>query len=171
MFSTILAIFMIGLTAGGLSCLAVQGGLLASSVGYQVDADLRQDAETRKQSGVQRRRKALKWTSAAYRATNEQIGKHSVQVIFFFLGAKLFSYTLLGFALGWLGSILQLTPLIRGGLQLAVGVFMLGTALRMLNVHPIFRYFVLEPPPFSPVISAKLPKTMRPFLRRSSWVF
>ncbi|GAB4577348.1 MAG: hypothetical protein Fur0022_00790 [Anaerolineales bacterium] len=144
MFSTILAIFMIGLTAGGLSCLAVQGGLLASSVGYQVDTDLRQQAETRKQT----RRKAASWTPAAFRAENEQIGKRSVQVIVFFLGTKLLSYTLLGFILGWLGSILQLTPLLRGLLQLAVGVFMLGTALRMLNVHPLFRYFVFEPPAF-----------------------
>jgi uncharacterized protein len=25
---------------------------------------------------------------------------------------------------------------------------MLGSALRLLNVHPIFRYFVFEPPAF-----------------------
>jgi hypothetical protein len=28
----------------------------------------------------------------------------------------------------------------------AIGIFMIGTALRMLNVHPIFRYFIIEPP-------------------------
>lgn len=160
MLSTILAIFMIGLTAGGLSCLAVQGGLLASSVGYQVDADLRQHAETRKQT----RRKAARWTPAAFRTANEQIGKHSVRVIFLFLGAKLFSYTLLGFILGWLGSILQLTPLMRGLLQLAVGVFMLGTALRMFNVHPIFRYFVIEPPSFLTRYIRKVSKQDTSFL-------
>jgi uncharacterized protein len=33
-------------------------------------------------------------------------------------------------------------------MQAAIGVFMVGTALRMLNVHPIFRYFSLEPPSF-----------------------
>jgi sulfite exporter TauE/SafE len=44
--------------------------------------------------------------------------------------------------------VLQLTPLMRAVLQFAIGVFMIGTALRMLNVHPIFRYFVIEPPSF-----------------------
>ena len=30
--------------------------------------------------------------------------------------------------------------------MIAIGIFMIGNALRMLNVHPIFRYFVIEPP-------------------------
>ncbi|MGE5774628.1 MAG: sulfite exporter TauE/SafE family protein, partial [Chloroflexota bacterium] len=29
-----------------------------------------------------------------------------------------------------------------------IGVFMLGNALRMFNIHPIFRYFSIEPPRF-----------------------
>jgi sulfite exporter TauE/SafE len=66
--------------------------------------------------------------------------------IILFLAAKLAAYTVLGLLLGWLGSVLQLTPLMRAWLQIAVGVFMVGTALRLLNVHPIFRYFVIEPP-------------------------
>ena len=44
--------------------------------------------------------------------------------------------------------MLQLTPFMRAMLQLAIGLFMVGTALRMFNVHPIFRYFALEPPAF-----------------------
>ncbi|OGO67200.1 MAG: hypothetical protein A2Z49_11700 [Chloroflexi bacterium RBG_19FT_COMBO_56_12] len=32
--------------------------------------------------------------------------------------------------------------------MLAIGVFMVGNGLRLLNVHPIFRYFNLEPPKF-----------------------
>ena len=32
--------------------------------------------------------------------------------------------------------------------MVAIGVFMVGNALRMLNVHPIFRYFSFEPPKF-----------------------
>jgi len=31
---------------------------------------------------------------------------------------------------------------------IAIGVFMVGNALRMFNIHPIFRYFVIEPPKF-----------------------
>ena len=42
----------------------------------------------------------------------------------------------------------QLSPYARAFLQIAIGIFMLGSALRMLNVHPIFRYFVFEPPAF-----------------------
>ena len=63
-----------------------------------------------------------------------------------FLAAKLVAYTLLGFLLGLLGSVLQLTATLRAVLQFTIGLFMVGTALRILNVHPIFRYFVLEPP-------------------------
>ena len=32
--------------------------------------------------------------------------------------------------------------------MIAIGVFMVGNALRMFNVHPIFRYFSFEPPKF-----------------------
>ena len=63
-----------------------------------------------------------------------------------FLLAKLVAYTLLGLLLGALGSMLQLTAAMRAVLLFAVGVFMIGNALRMLNVHPIFRYFAFEPP-------------------------
>jgi uncharacterized protein len=31
---------------------------------------------------------------------------------------------------------------------IAIGIFMIGNALRMFNVHPIFRYFSIEPPKF-----------------------
>jgi hypothetical protein len=32
--------------------------------------------------------------------------------------------------------------------MILIGVFMLGNALRMYNVHPLFRYFSIEPPKF-----------------------
>jgi hypothetical protein len=53
---------------------------------------------------------------------------------------------LLGFLLGWLGTMIQITPYMRAGLQIAIGVFMIGMALRMLNIHPIFLHFIIEPP-------------------------
>ena len=58
------------------------------------------------------------------------------------------AYTILGFLLGLVGKVFQLTPLTRAILLIVIGIFMLGNALRMLNVHPIFRYFVIEPPAF-----------------------
>ena len=118
--------FITGVTTGGLSCLAVQGGLLASSLANQIEEDMQ--LQTGKGGAQVKFRPRL------------------AQPIFLFLVAKLIAYTLLGLLLGALGSVLQLTPMFRAVLQLAIGVFMIGTALRMLKVHPIFRYFVIEPP-------------------------
>ena len=50
--------------------------------------------------------------------------------------------------LGWLGSLFTLSLSAMGIITIVVGVFMIGTALNMLNVHPIFRYFVIQPPRF-----------------------
>ena len=65
-----------------------------------------------------------------------------------FLIAKLSAYTALGFLLGSLGSVFQITVQARIILLLVVAVFMVGTALNILEVHPIFRYFVIQPPRF-----------------------
>ncbi len=111
---TIWLAFITGLTTGGLSCLAVQGGLLASTLAQEVEQQVSQ--------------------------------KKIVSSLIVFLTSKLAAYTLLGFFLGWLGTMIQITPYMRAGLQIAIGVFMIGMALRMLNIHPIFRYFIIEPP-------------------------
>lgn len=110
--------FVTGLTAGGLSCLAVQGGLLSTSIAQRVEHDQRQAAQRRA----------------------------SAEPIAVFLLAKLIAYTLLGALLGALGSFLALTPTMQAALQLAVGVFMIGNALRLLDVHPVFRFFAIQPP-------------------------
>lgn len=120
--------FITGLTTGGLSCLAVQGGLLASSLAFQIEQDLKLQSASQAQAASARFRPRI------------------AQPILLFLAAKLAAYTLLGFLLGALGSILQLTPIMRAILFWAIGIFMLGNGLRMLKVHPIFRYFVIEPP-------------------------
>jgi sulfite exporter TauE/SafE len=122
----LLIAFLTGLTTGGLGCLAVQSGLLASTLAYQVEQDMQ----------------------ARGKNPSQKFKPHIAQPIFLFLLAKLIAYTVLGFLLGALGSVLQLTPLMQAIVYLAVGVFMLGNGLRMLNVHPIFRYFVIEPPKF-----------------------
>ncbi len=108
-------IFTTGLLAGGLSCMAVQGGLLTTAL-------------TREEELHPRRSRALGVSA--------------------FLIAKLFSHALLGFFLGWFGSIVNLTPRMQAvGIGL-VSLFMIGTAMSFLNVHPIFRYFVIQPPRF-----------------------
>ena len=117
-----LVAFITGLTTGGLSCLAVQGGLLASSLASQIESDMQGKSSSRK--------------------------PNVAQPILWFLISKLIAYTILGFFLGWLGSVLQLNPVSRAILQILIGIFMVGQALRLFNVHPIFRYFNIEPPKF-----------------------
>lgn len=102
-----------GLTTGGLSCMAVQGGLLATT--------LAPDGKPTK-------------------------ARETARTISLFLLAKLVVYTLLGFLLGWLGASIELSATTRAVLQLFVAIFLIGTALRMLDVHPIFRVFAVQPP-------------------------
>ena len=131
----ILLAFITGLTSGGLSCLAVQGGLLASSLGQQIENDLGKIKSPTKLSRRIRQRAVVATTPAA-------------APIALFLLAKLVMYTLLGALLGWLGSFVTLDPTLRAALMIIIGVFLIGNGLRMFNVHPIFRYFNIEPPKF-----------------------
>jgi uncharacterized protein len=126
--------FITGLTTGGLSCLAVQGGLLASSLAHQIEQDYLERSVNRQKRGKKHRPAPVRPSSA--------------MPILLFLTSKLVVYTLLGLLLGWLGSFLTLSPVTRALLMVAIGIFMLGNALRLLNVHPIFRYFSIEPPKF-----------------------
>ena len=123
--TSLLVAFITGITTGGLSCMAVQGGLLASSLANQVEKDLGK--------------------------TSRKGKSHRLQIAFpivLFLAAKLIAYTLLGALLGGLGQVLQITPVTQAILQFIIGIFIIGNALRMLNVHPIFRFFNFEPPSF-----------------------
>lgn len=126
--------FITGLTTGGLSCLAVQGGLLASSLAHQIEQDYLGQSASAQKRGKKKQPAPIRPNSA--------------MPILLFLASKLTVYTLLGLLLGWLGSFLTLSPVTRALLMVAIGIFMLGNALRMLNVHPIFRYFSIEPPKF-----------------------
>ncbi len=132
--SQLIVAFITGLTTGGLSCLAVQGGLLASSLAHQIEQDYVEHAAHHKR----------------HRGKKSQPGprSNSSLPILLFLVAKIVAYTLLGALLGLLGSYLTLSPATRAILMILIGVFMLGNALRMFNVHPIFRYFSIEPPKF-----------------------
>lgn len=130
----ILLAFITGLTTGGLSCLAVQGGLLASSLAHQIEHDM---ANLPVRST---RRKSSQVKTAPRSNLAVPIG--------LFLLAKLIVYTVLGALLGQLGAFLSFDPITRAGLMMLIALFMIGNALRMLNVHPIFRYFAIEPPKF-----------------------
>ena len=132
--SQLVVAFITGVTTGGLSCLAVQGGLLASSLAHQIEQGY---VEQVAQGKGRKKAKAI-----------EPVRTNSALPIFLFLVAKIVAYTLLGALLGLVGSYLTLSPMTRAILMIAIGVFMIGNALRMFNVHPIFRYFSIEPPKF-----------------------
>ncbi len=134
--SQLLVAFITGLTTGGLSCLAIQGGLLASSLAHQIEQDYLEQA-----SQVVPKKQRSKRIQAQPRSNTSL-------PILLFLGAKVVAYTLLGALLGLLGSYLTLSPTTRAVLMILIGIFMLGNALRMFNVHPLFRYFSIEPPKF-----------------------
>ena len=106
--------FITGLTTGGISCMAVQGGLLTSSIDTQ---------------------KEIK-------------GGQTRVFVAMFLVAKLIAYTILGALLGFLGSALTPSPKFLAIFQLLIGFFLLGTVGRLLDLHPIFRYFAIQPPKF-----------------------
>lgn len=131
------AIFVIGLTTGGLSCLAVQGGLLATAMTRQVVV------ETPAPKARRRNRQAARQQAV----TGVQMPSDPLPVVLF-LAAKLLAYTILGALLGALGSAVQISSGVQAALQIIAGLFMLATALNMLNVHPIFRYAVIQPPKF-----------------------
>lgn len=136
----VLVAFITGLTTGGLSCLAVQGGLLASSLERQLEQQM--DLQIEQELAARR-------THRSGRKPARSLAHPRLALpILLFLAAKLAAYTLLGFMLGALGSVLQLNAVTRAVLLIAIGIFMVGNALRMFDVHPIFRYFAFEPPKF-----------------------
>lgn len=121
-------IFLTGLTTGGFTCAAMQGGLLASVIAGGKDRELEQNAKSTKPSSFD----FLDWGPVAA-----------------FLVAKLFSHLLLGAGLGLLGSVLELSLTTKLVFQTLAAVFMLGAAGNLLELHPFFRYFAIRPPKFA----------------------
>src|SRR3989344_3895809 len=117
-------VFLTGLITGGITCMAVQGGLLATYVASRRV----EDPKTRLPDG--------------------QGGRVEVKEVLAFLAAKLVAYTLLGAGLGWLGAVLQMTPVSRAIFQGVVAAYMVGVGLAMLEVHPFFRRFLVSTPRF-----------------------
>jgi sulfite exporter TauE/SafE len=115
----LIVIFITGLTIGGLTCLAVQGGLLASVIA------------AREKEGIEKRSKVDRIFPTVA-----------------FLISKLIAYTLLGFLLGLAGSYISLTSSVQSAIQIFAGLYMIIIALNLLDVHPVFRYFVIQPPRF-----------------------
>ena len=122
----LLMIFLTGLTTGGLSCLAMQGGLLASVIANQKGRNQNKTIPQNKN-----KIKNLNW-----------------QPIAMFLGMKLIAHTILGFLLGALGSVITLSLGVRLGFQVFTAIFMFATAMNLLDAHPIFRHLAFQTPKF-----------------------
>lgn len=110
-------IFLTGLTIGGLSCLAVQGGLLASVI-------------------------------AAKKEARHQKKSSTVYPTLAFLTAKLVTHAALGFVLGAFGGAIGINESAQVTMQFIAGLYMIIIAFNLLDVHPIFRYAVIQPPKF-----------------------
>jgi sulfite exporter TauE/SafE len=128
-------IFITGLTTGGMTCLAVQGGLLATAI-------------AKPDAGPPQHHSGKKHHSKKRHSENIVIRIYAQQAwpVAWFLLAKLAAYTALGALLGILGSVVQITPTAQAVMQILVALYMVITALNLLDVHPIFRYFVIQPP-------------------------
>jgi uncharacterized protein len=111
-------IFLTGLTVGGLTCLAVQGGLLASVI------------------------------AAREESATSNIKKHAFLATAVLLISKLIAYTILGFLLGAFGGAINISGTVQTIMQLFAGLYMLAMAGNLLNLHPIFRYIIIQPPRF-----------------------
>jgi sulfite exporter TauE/SafE len=126
----LLPILVTGLFAGGVSCAAVQGGLLAGLVTRQ-----RAAATPAGRGGA---------PAAAPAGRAARLGD-DLAPVGGFLAGKLVSHTLLGAALGALGGVVQLSVGVRTMLQIAAGVLVIVMGLAQLGVRG-FRGIVIEPP-------------------------
>jgi sulfite exporter TauE/SafE/copper chaperone CopZ len=61
---------------------------------------------------------------------------------------KTASYTVIGGALGLVGSAITFTPYLRGVINLAASLFVIIYGLKMLNIFPALRHFTLSMPHF-----------------------
>lgn len=113
-------IFVTGLTVGGLTCLAVQGGLLASVIAAREEES----------------------------ALGKGTAKHAMYATGVFLVTKYIAYVVLGFILGAFGGALNIGGRVQTIMQLVAGLYMIAVALNLLNIHPIFRYAIIQPPRF-----------------------
>lgn len=75
-------------------------------------------------------------------------GRPSYAIHLLYGAGKTLSYTTFGAFFGWLGSIIAFTPLLRGAIGVAAGIFLLLFGLSMLNVVPGLKEFRFRTPPF-----------------------
>ncbi|MBC2905396.1 sulfite exporter TauE/SafE family protein [Streptomyces cupreus] len=140
-----------GLLAGGASCAAVQGGLLAGAVTRRDPARAAEPSprtSTRSASSASKRLKPAGRTATAERVApplkREPLAGH-VAPVAAFLAGKLLSHTILGGLLGVFGAALQPSPRVQAGMVVAAGLLMVLFALDLFGVKAVGR-LVPRPP-------------------------
>lgn len=145
------AVLVTGLFAGGVSCAAVQGGLLTGLITRQKAASAEPVAPPRRAKGRTRHagqgnapkgKRAV--AIAERRGRRAQLGD-DLAPVGGFLAGKLVSHTLLGALLGAVGSAVELSVGARTWLQIGAGLLIIVFGLAQLGV-PGFRGIVVEPP-------------------------
>jgi sulfite exporter TauE/SafE len=126
-------VFLTGLTTGGLSCIAMQGGLLTSVIANQKDQEY--------DDSLKNKQKKNNFVLASF-------DKLDWMPVGMFLLTKLISHTVLGILLGLLGAAITLSLELRLAFQVFTALFMFATAMNLLDVHPFFRYVAFQPPKF-----------------------
>lgn len=142
----LMAILVTGLLAGGVSCAAVQGGLLTGLVTRQ-----QKSSDPVASAMSSRRGHPGASTGSEAQPTQAPTGGWHHQLaddltpVGGFLAGKLASHVILGALLGGVGTAVQLSAQGRGWAQLVAGALIVCFGLAQLEV-PGFKGFVITPP-------------------------
>ncbi|MBT2490708.1 sulfite exporter TauE/SafE family protein [Streptomyces sp. ISL-96] len=144
-----------GLLAGGASCAAVQGGLLAGAVTRRDPAQARVPARASSSSAKPSAKKRPGAASPARRAASaaspEPTALHLAPVGAFLAG-KLLSHTILGALLGIFGAALQPSPRTQAALLIIAGALMVLFALDLFGVKAVGRLVPRPPASFGRLV-------------------
>ncbi|MBW0272559.1 hypothetical protein ATM97_20480 [Nocardia sp. MH4] len=130
-------VLVTGLFAGGVSCAAVQGGLLTGLI-------TRQRAAAAGATALSPASASSTTEAPALRRWSSRIGD-DLTPVGGFLAGKLLSHTVFGALLGALGGVFELSVGTRTWLQIGAGLLIVVFGLAQLGV-PGFRGIVIEPP-------------------------
>jgi len=123
------AVLITGLFAGGASCAAVQGGLLAGAVARQRKTEL--EAATLAARATRRSKKQRPTEPPPPSLADDALPVSG------FLAGKLVSHTVLGALLGLVGGAVQIGFRVRAGMQIAAGLAMLVLAADLLGLRAV----------------------------------
>lgn len=84
----------------------------------------------------------------SYTTRGAKSGAKPHELHFMYAVGKLTSYTLIGAAFGFLGSIIAFTPFIRGMAGIIAGAFLVIFGLNMLDISPALKKFRITTPEF-----------------------